>query len=584
MQGVRPGAWIFWTVILLATVRGSWQFHQRHAGQRDEIAKAIGSIGFIYGAPQPDQSGSRVFYLSTTDDGVGIFDCDATTGKRRALFDDPGIRNRDLRNCFSLISPDDNLFAYSFDSRLPEGYLSICQTDTGEETARTSTPQWNVTAAAWLTPEMLVFLGEVDQEQAGKLYQLHLLQKQPNGEWQPWTNFFRGLRLVNASCLAAVSTNTFAWVDDQGLCSMNTLSNKVNRLFQPEGKKISQMSYSRQSGEFLITCRERNACTLWRLKLNPKAANGFQHLTSDSDIHDAQWLDGGYAYLNQGTLVINGGDAGKPARFAQASVDRFTVAGNGRELFFVGTASNEPWAGIWRCHLADDTLANIVPYSEFPAPQATRVEPSSTIIHFGEHRSLKYYIYHPAHFDRRKKYPLIIGDTPFVAQAYESNAHGPSWAEALADGGAYVVIVHRRSWFGDLEEWGKNVTLVWQHLASDPSIDPGRVYLLGVSAETEPMSRLIEERPGLWKGAMFLNPSQLPDFAAVKSDQRLPAMLISAGAYEEESARFKQFQQDACAHGTRVDVLEHPHSRHYLFSIDAVRERTRAMVDFVCNQ
>ena len=293
---IKTGNWVFLIAILLPCARCSWSYYHRHAGHRDEIAEAFGSIGFLYGAPQTDHSGSRVIYLKTTEAGMGIFASDTATGKPQALFEDPDIEYPDVHDGVSPFSPDDTSFAYTFNSRGPAGYLAICEANSGKEIGRKPTPNWNVKEMAWLTPERLVCLGENGSAGAEHLYKLHLLQKQPDGKWLPWTDWFRKWQLTNASSLTVLSTNTFAWVDNHGLRSMNTLTNQITTLFNPKGGGISQMSYSRQTGEFLVTRKGRNDYSLWRLKLSTDKPDDFHKLTSDGDIRDAQWLNGGLGY------------------------------------------------------------------------------------------------------------------------------------------------------------------------------------------------------------------------------------------------------------------------------------------------
>lgn len=160
-------------------------------------------------------------------------------------------------------------------------------------------------------------------------------------------------------------------------------------------------------------------------------------------------------------------------------------------------------------------------------------------------------------------------------------ARGPSWAVAMADCGAYVVIVDRSSWFGGLQKWGADVMAIYHQLIPDPTIDAAQIYLYGASAETPYTSKLVEAEPGLWKGVILMNPTGLPDLSAIPENERLPKILISAGAKENEGRRFKRFQENACGRGIPVEIEIAPDSRHFFVSTTAVRQRIRAMVDFV---
>lgn len=575
----RPGIWIAWSVLLVIGARALATHIARSTHHRNEIAEAIGSIGFVYGAPQPDHSGSRVLYLQTTDAGLGVFASDTITGRKQALFEDRTIHYPDVHNRVSPFSPDDSLFAYTLESRSTAGYIAICQADSGKEVARIPAPQWNILDMVWLTPGRLVCMGRPAwQRTARDIDHPRVIEAHSDGKWKVRQI---NLTITNGSCPSAISPGTFAWVDDDGLRTFNIASNRMTTLFKPKGRSISEYAHSLPG--FLVTCREKNGFSLWNLNQKTNGSDQFKRLAGDGDIHNAQWLDdrGGYAYLNHNQLVVNvGGETGKPAR---AMVDSFTACPQTGKLYCLGTVAGEPWSGVWSYDPASQTFTNVVPYSEAASPFAGRADPSSAIVHFDRKRSLKYYLYQPAHFDRHKKYPLVIGDTPFLTHTFQNSVHGPSWAEALAVCGSYVVIIDRRSWFGDIEEWPKNVMIVYHELTPDPAIDTSRVYLFGTSAETKYLSSLLLEQPALWKGAILFNPDALPDLSTIDSHQRLPRLLISAGADEGESDRFNRFQQDADRYGVNVEILQHQGSGHYLISIASVLERTRNMVDFVFN-
>jgi hypothetical protein len=265
------------------------------------------------------------------------------------------------------------------------------------------------------------------------------------------------------------------------------------------------------------------------------------------------------------------------------AVETMTVSPSGDSIFFVGSVGGEPGLGLWQYRVSSHVLTNLVCYSDMPSSRATRLDPAQcTARHGGPGRPLSYYLYRPAHFNWRKKYPLLVGDTVFGQFAYQHDFDGPSWAEAMANCGAYVVIVERKNWVPkDDQEWGRGVMTLFNELKGDPTVDCSRTFLYAASLETTFMSRLIEQRPELWRGALLLNPGQLPDLSALKPGKRLPKMLISAGQEEHRSEQFKRYQEEACRMGMQVEVVEHANAAHTLTSIPATRGRIRAMERFV---
>jgi hypothetical protein len=159
--------------------------------------------------------------------------------------------------------------------------------------------------------------------------------------------------------------------------------------------------------------------------------------------------------------------------------------------------------------------------------------------------------------------------------------HGRQWAPALATCGAFVITVERTGWFASLNEWKENVMSIYQHFHREPCLDFNQAYLFGASAETQPMSELLAQSPGLWKGAIFLNPSGLPDFSKSPPFQARPRILISTGGEEHEEARLRTFQTNALSSGVLTEIIIHPGENHHVVGNAAQLERTRALTHFV---
>ncbi len=582
MKRVRPGVWIVLLVVLGVVGLESGRLYQRLTGHRTELADAIGSVGFFYGPPQPEHSGSRALYLRTSEKGLGFYACEVASGKVTLLQDwqAPGGRSFRGQSLWPL-SPNDRFIPLVVSVQATPGALAICDAGSGKEVARLAEPGWIVTQGAWLTPEKLAWLRRRNPEvKRPEPFELHLTERQPDGRW---ADQIAGVTLTNVSCLTALSGDTIAWMDAKGIYALNLASSVISPLFSAPGKQIAELNYSREHQQFLVTCKEKQGRSVWRLELKADAPNDFSRLTSDKNIRRAQWVnDGaGYAYLSRDTMVVKA-DAAASRVEVKAAVDTLVAAPTGDGLFFVGSVGHEPGLGLWRYRASDQSLTNLVCYSDRPSSRARRVEPVRCVANDAAGHLLHYYLYRPVNFNWRRKYPLLIGDTVFGQFAYQRDFDGPSWAEAMANCGAYVVIVARKDWFPkDDQEWGRGVMTLYNYMRGEPTIDYGRIFLYGASLETSYLSRLIEQKPELWRGALLLNPGELPDLTAIKAGRRLPRILISAGKEEGETERFKKYQEEACARGILVEVVEHPNSAHVLTSIPASRGRIVAMKDFV---
>lgn len=582
LRQARPGVWVALLVAAAVASRELPRLYQRHVGHRKELAEAIGGIGFFYGPPQPDHSGSRVLYLRTSERGLGLFTYELASGKRTLLKEWEQVGIRSLRGQRLLpLSPDDRFLPLTISINAAPGALVICETDFGKELARIEAPGMVVAETAWLTPERLAWLSWGSLAPGKRaVFQFHVAERQPDGTW---TDRNAGGALTHAFCLAGLSEDTVAWMAGDGVYARSLVSTSTATLFHPEGNRIIKMDYCRQTRQFLLTCLKDSTFSLWRLELKTNAPSDCRQLASDSNIQSAQWINEGrgYAYLNQHTLVVRAEAEATGLPLRPAAVETAVAAPSGDGLYFIGLVNDEPGFGLWRYDTTSETLTNLVCYSDALSTLATRVEPSYCVSGTGSEK-LHYYLYRPTHFDRHKRYPVLLGDTLFGQLAYQRDFDGPSWAEAMANCGAYVVIVAREQWvLSDDQEWGRSVLALFDELKRDPTVDADQIFLYGVSVETVYLSKLLAQQPEPWKGVLLLNPSALPDLSAMEPDRRLPQMLISAGKEEHRSEEYKRFQKEASRRGMKVEVVEEPNAAHVFTGIPAVRNRTQAMKDFV---
>jgi acetyl esterase/lipase len=193
-------------------------------------------------------------------------------------------------------------------------------------------------------------------------------------------------------------------------------------------------------------------------------------------------------------------------------------------------------------------------------------------------RSLNCTIYPPANFDRHKKYPLVLG---YTVIDMTTEGHEQFWMQDLAACGAFVAFADRNRWFKDIEKWEPTVMDIYQSLSQDPCIDTGRVYLFAASAETPYLSQCLTHSPGLWKGAIFVSPTGLPDFSKAPFFQTRPRILLTGGSEDHLVEQRKAFQEKALQWGVTVDVVNHPGEIHTILGNNARLERITAIMHFI---
>lgn len=292
-KGIQAGVWIILLVAFWFGTRTVKGIYERYASDRNDIANAVGSTRYFFGLPHPDPNGSRILYLGTSEAGFAVTAVALADGKPKILHEWRGENSVDSHDQVSSFSPGGSLLAYYYKGASDE-YVAICDALTGKEAGRTRTRSWNVTDMAWLTPEKLVCVGrngwkkEKGWKRAWPLDHVYLVEK-VNNQWKHRSV----MPLVNSSGLEVLSDDTVARVDARGICAVNIISNSVAVLFAPRGRSVAQFDYCEQSRQFLVTCKEKEGYSLWRLRLNTNAPDGFTRLTQDDDIRSAKWLNAG---------------------------------------------------------------------------------------------------------------------------------------------------------------------------------------------------------------------------------------------------------------------------------------------------
>ena len=358
---------------------------------------------------------------------------------------------------------------------------------------------------------------------------------------------------------------------------------------------IDEFTYSRETGQLLISLVQNKGASkgtsLWRFYPEKDGLLPLLATTRNVFIQNLRWVGASqYAFVstakgNSTITVANLSKAEKASSFASGIAGRFTPTPDGRQLFVTGITSNEPADGIWRYDLDAKLSHCVVPYADVPSPQIARSDYVHGTATINGHK-LDYYLYRPVGITGHdwKKHPLVIGNTVLVDAQYQQNPDGPLWAQALANCGAYVIIVNRRNWTGkELAPWAENVMEIYDFLAKDPTVkaDWNRVFLFGTGNEAPELNNLILQRPELWKGAIFLNPGRLPDFSKLPGGKPVPKILISVGGLEGRGGELKQVQAGAIKYGMIVDYIEHKGATQLLQSKPDLLERTKAIIHFV---
>ena len=355
-------------------------------------------------------------------------------------------------------------------------------------------------------------------------------------------------------------------------------------LFEPGLERMTGFTYSKETGEMLISGTENGQTSVWRLNTADGPGATATQIMKGKTVRDVQLAGPNqFVYASQldtrSWLRLADFAGNEKKQLLQlwdnGTFDWFRVTSDQKQLFLFGTISNAPAPGIWRCDLASDTWRQVISVSDYPSTNTGAI----TVVH--EPMSLPggnitCTIYRPANFDAHKKYPFVIGDT-FI----NDPSHGETFMTGLAACGACVAVVERPDWGTQLDKWETNVVALYKNLAHDPSFDSKRVYLFGQSQETAHMSWVLEKSPALWKGAIFLNPNELPDFSKSPRFQARPRIFLDAGSEEHEEDRFKKYQNDALASGAVAEFYTYPGETYRIVGSEARLTRAKRVAHFV---
>jgi hypothetical protein len=350
--------------------------------------------------------------------------------------------------------------------------------------------------------------------------------------------------------------------------------------FDPGLKGFTGLTYSKETGEFLISRTEKGRDSVWRV--SPKSAGSPTEVAQAQSVRDVQWA-GPNRFVHSSHLdtrhsimladMSGNGNKQLMQLWGSGSFDWFKLSPDHKQLFLFGNISNTPAGEIWRCDVESGQWQPVMSMSDHPFGRALQVQHETINLPGG---TATVTTYRPANFDKKKKYPLVVGDTMITDPIY-----GEPFMTGMAACGAVVAVVERPWWTVGIEQWVPNVQGLYDQLKQDPTLDMQRVYLFAASAETHYLSQLVETNLAPWRGLILLNPGQLPDFSKTPRFQSRPRMLLDAGGQEHDEVRFKQYQKDALRFGVVSEFYTHPGETHRMVGTAPKLDRALELKHFI---
>jgi hypothetical protein len=110
------------------------------------------------------------------------------------------------------------------------------------------------------------------------------------------------------------------------------------------------------------------------------------------------------------------------------------------------------------------------------------------------------------------------------------------------------------------------------------NIDTNQVYLYACSAETYYLSRTLEERGDLFRGALLFEPSALPEAVGLR-DKRI--FVIDGTVDGDATTRLPHFEDKAASQGGFITLCLQNGAGHSPDSTEAERDRAMEFASFL---
>jgi predicted esterase len=547
----------------------------------EAIANEAGSIRKFIGIPVPNNAGTRVLFEQTIEAGVGMFFCRIPGGHRQLLYEQPekGSHVHDIR--FLGWSPDDKYFAYC--RRTDKREIVICDGDSGQAVTTIPVSQ-TIYSGLWLSPQNLVYLDrhqvlrEIRQRQGQWSRPNHFKsfksvpEKDPNdqdNEGEPGQMSLQGL---------AAAGDAVVWQQGGTIWSCKYDSDAPEKIWESKTNMLLEFCYSSKDQKYLLHCKDQNGEFLASyISGKGQLPARFSELTRISTLPATNviCINGinGFVYLTKAdtgrkAFFIKQDNSSEPFIQSWASIKSFSA--NESQLYVIGARPfTNGLVGIWQYDTISHSFNCVVSNqdSSFKYAKYDTTPPITLTNAMGD--KISYTLRPPVDFSPSKKYLVVIGE---------------GWAGyqmAVNDGGAYFASLSREDRSAD--QYSEDIMAVYKDVAKNPNIDTNNVYLLGISAGASTVSRLLEEKPDLWRGAILFSPMVFPDLSRC----RVSRILVDYGTADKNLKilgslkPLSQFQDAALQAGIRITVATHNDAGHVFKSVNAERERVRELVKFL---
>lgn len=540
-----------------------WRWVIFAKGRRlQRLGEELVAVNMLVKYPVPNWAGSQILFAQSTEQGVGLHVLNLATGQRLPVYE--LAEGRILSGSLLLLdwSPDDSMLAYAKPVKGKKQEVVLCSSSVGKKVGSLAVVGL-IKEFRWLSPASFAYLNDSNN--------IYVAARDAQGKWRQ-TQEFKGITQPPVTHFAAVSANELVWKQAGGIWLLDLAATGAERLWKPETNRLISCYFARENGKLLISAQNKDGSyQILALNLNTRRTDRLNEVT-EASIGKVNWVNSGSGFAFQcpdhwgDSLWVRRRTGASQATVLFADGEVIDFKARRDRIFIYGSEGNEP-PGIWEYTVGSEALRCVVAATEKPLRASRSVRHTSATLTNGT-RVITYQRWSPAR-KTGKLGPLILGQTPYRWNAY------PQLAAAA---GYHFVTVNRKSWEEGIDQWEEDVLAVRAELVKKPEVDGQRIYLYGHSAETYPMSNLAASWPELWKGALMLSPSTLPDLTRC----RLSTVLIDAGELDTGAReRLTKYQADAARAGVAVKLVIHPQARHTSWSRTTELAKVKALAEFL---
>jgi hypothetical protein len=571
----RAGLWLAVTAVLLVVARHAWVVAQKPAHIL-EIADELGSLNQIIDDVYPNPANTRLVFSQMTDDGVGIYFCDMTSGKRKLVCEQKAAVWSDWSSQhFKMVgwSPDGKLFACAFpphDSQQPEEEILICDGQTGDVVTKLGVDSKFV-EFTWLMPASFAYTYWSDDR-----HNIAVITQKSEKEWAQ-TQIFRGIGTLDKELagLTALSAESVAWREGGSLWTLDFATGEPRKVWDSTTNQLMEFTCSREDQQLLLNCIDEKGQSLIRLDPRTQSATDLGRVSDQTNaVHNAIWTGQNtrYTYVGldhgAGVFYVKSNVAVEPLRVPWPGLV-VSYCLNGDHLYVLGDEPGEA-PGIWDCNIRLGQSRLVMSDLEQPLKHVKITGATPQVFTNSTGSQGRYFVSEPISIVTGRKYPLIIGQDPHL------------WWEPLtqvaANGGCYCVLIDRPSWWENLDNFKDDVLRVYEIMAKNPNVDIKHVYLYGTSAETPHVCELLAEKPDLWNGAILFSPVATPDVSRV----RISKLLLVGGTSDGDIVKeLTDYQDNAAQAGFSVTLDFLKDAAHVAKTKRAVSERLETLASFL---